>query len=209
MNGPWLISYVLLWVVVAALSVLILSLLRLVGQLHQRIGPAGAMTTSHGPGIGERLSDRLAESLLAEHPELSFPRQRDALLVFVSPSCPACGELLKSLPAFQRRYEREMDVILISTSSDAQGNRDLIEKVERMRMTCLVSPRLASAIGIVGAPYCLWVDRLSTVHAKGITNHTEHLESLRNARRSGFASLDEYLASTMAAEPILTKEDHA
>jgi len=47
------VSVVVLWVVVAALAVVVLALVRQIGVLHQRIAPAGALMIGGGPKIGE------------------------------------------------------------------------------------------------------------------------------------------------------------
>ncbi|HYO16498.1 MAG TPA: hypothetical protein VE685_25150, partial [Thermoanaerobaculia bacterium] len=122
MEGIWLVSYIVLWIAVAVLAVLCLSLLRLVGQLHERIGPAGAMVIDQGPEIGSRLPALLEVGRLRGKFPLEFPGDRDRLLIFVSPNCEACVRLMKSLIPFSRRYRGELDVLLVSHSSDPDGN---------------------------------------------------------------------------------------
>ena len=46
------VSNVVLWVAVVALSVAVLALLRQVGVLHERVAPAGALVSRDGPSVG-------------------------------------------------------------------------------------------------------------------------------------------------------------
>lgn len=199
MEGIWLGSYLLLWAVVALLAIATLSLLRLVGQLQMRLGPAGAAVTDHGLEIGTSLPDQLDPGLARDlDGRFAFPRPKDSLLLFVSPACKACDELLKSVTPFQRRYRDRVDLTLVSNSSDAEGNDALAGWARRVRLPFVASVPLAAAARVHGTPFGLWLDAVGVVRAKGIVNHMEHLESLRNAREVGYASLDEYLDSATA-----------
>ena len=48
-----LVSNLLLWVLVILLTVMVLALARQVGVLNDRVAPAGALTPTSGPKIGE------------------------------------------------------------------------------------------------------------------------------------------------------------
>ena len=48
-----MISNIVLWIAVVALSAVVLALLRQVGILHERISPTGALLGREGPGVGE------------------------------------------------------------------------------------------------------------------------------------------------------------
>ena len=121
MTGIWLYSYLALWLAVLALAWFTLSLLRLVGQLHQRLGPAGAAVTGGGLEIGERLPDVLEAHRIVDHALLSFPKRKDTLLVFVSAGCSACEELIPSLLPFARREWDHLETIAVSTSDRGDG----------------------------------------------------------------------------------------
>jgi methylamine dehydrogenase accessory protein MauD len=200
MSGIWLSSYIILWLIVIALAVMTFSLLRLVGSLHQRVGPAGALVTDNGPDIGQSLPDILESEGIADHTVLSFPKSRDTLVIFVSPNCPACEELLRSLIPFRMRQGEGLEIVLISTSAEVELHSELSRKAAQARLPYLSLPKLATAVHIGGTPFGLWLDREGVVHAKGIVNHAEHLESLKNARESGFPSLQEYLDSVASQQ---------
>jgi methylamine dehydrogenase accessory protein MauD len=199
MTGIWLVSYVVLWLVVLALVVMVLSLARLVGRLHQRIGPVGAFVTDQGPEVGETFADSLA-GIVSTDPDLAFPREKDLLLVFVAPDCRTCADLLRDLRPFAVRLRGRLDVRLVSTVSDLEDNAEFATRARRSGLTFQAHPRLAEALAIRSTPYGIWIDERGTVSAKGLLNHTEHLESLLNARQSGFASHEDYLTSLEPAD---------
>ncbi len=194
MSGIWLVSFVVLWILVLGLAVLTFSLLRLVGQLHQRLGPASALVTDSGPELGHSLPDLLSKAGFVDDALLRFPKSRDTLLVAVSPNCPTCDGLLPSLAPFHARERTRVEIIVVSTSSEAEGNSRLSQKVARTGIVYLASPKLTAAMRIGPTPFGVWVDEKGIVRTKGLINHTEHLESLRNARDAGVGSHEEHLS---------------
>ena len=90
--GFWVASYAALWVAVAALAALVLSLTRQVGVLHLRLGPRGALEEEGaGPPLGARV----------DHERL--PRDgRATLVAFTSAGCPMCRQIVPGLPAIAR-----------------------------------------------------------------------------------------------------------
>src|SRR5262245_57818045 len=47
------VSYIVLWVLVAVLSLVVLALVRQIGVLHDRIAPTGALMLAKGLTVGE------------------------------------------------------------------------------------------------------------------------------------------------------------
>ena len=195
MSGIWLASFVVLCLVVIALALLTLSLLRLVGQLHQRMGPAGALVTESGPTLRDSLPDLLVAEGFVDDALFRFPKTKDTLLIAISPSCPACEELLPSLVPFHERGRKRLEIIVVSSSSEPEGNLRLSQKVARAGIAYLASPKLSTALKIGPTPFGIWLDEDGVVRAKGLVNHTEHLESLQNARAAGLASHEEHLSA--------------
>jgi methylamine dehydrogenase accessory protein MauD len=192
MHGFWLISYILLWGLAVMLSVIALSLMRMIGQMNERLGPAPALVNDQGLEIGDLLPHFMADSGIAEQGVLSFPKRQDSLLIFVSPGCVTCDRLLRSVPAFRVTRYRDVEVIVASTSGNEEHNRDLKEKASSDQLTFLPLPKLAKAMDIRATPYAFWLDAEGVVVAKGLVNNMEHLESLRNARIAGVSSLEEH-----------------
>ena len=53
MHDALVISQVMLWIAVVALSAIVLALIRQIGVLHERIAPMGALTIDKGPKVGD------------------------------------------------------------------------------------------------------------------------------------------------------------
>ena len=192
MQGAWLASYIALWATVIVLSCVVLSLMRLMGQMNDRLGPAPALVTEQGPEIGDSFADVLARSKVVEDGILSFPKSCDSLVFFVAPGCPTCETLLQNLRPFRTRRHPTVEVVVVSTSGNHEHNQDLVERTLLDKVPFLSLPKLAESVGIRSTPYAFWLDEDGLVRAKGVVNTMEHLESLRNARAVGFASINEY-----------------
>ena len=83
-----------LGVVVLLTMALVFALARQIGILHTRLAPAGALTTSEGPTIGEA-APKLALRDMSNRPvQIGGPAEQPTLVLFVSPTCPICKELL-------------------------------------------------------------------------------------------------------------------
>lgn len=180
MTGIWLASYLILWGVVVALGVLLLTTLRLVGVLHHRLGPTGALVVDEGPRLDESLATEISKSV----PALCFPRERDVLIVFLSETCPSCLNLMDSLVAFSRRNAGAVDVLLLPSEGSFREDGPIATRAAGLRLVS--DPSLAKAWRIAVTPFGLWIDRAGMARGKGIVNHIEHLDSLlHTARRSG------------------------
>lgn len=108
MNGPWLVAFLALWLVVAVLAVAMVALLRQIGVLHQRLAPMGVHFASEGPVLD------------APAPGVGIDWSVSALtvLLFTSPTCVLCRELKPSLDAFRRQY-RELRVQTVDLDAEA------------------------------------------------------------------------------------------
>lgn len=108
MHGPWVVAFVLLWVLTVLLAVTVVALLRQVGVLHQRLAPMGTHFAGEGPGLD------------AKAPEVGIDWTTSALtvLLFTSSTCTLCRELKPSLDAFRRQY-REIRVRTVDLDDDA------------------------------------------------------------------------------------------
>ena len=86
------ISNVVLWVLVLALSAVVLALTRQLGVLHERIAPAGALMLNRGLTVGEPAPALEVAALDGRALRLGTARDdgRSTLLLFVSPTCPVC-----------------------------------------------------------------------------------------------------------------------
>jgi hypothetical protein len=107
MSTPWVIAYVVLWVVVIALGIAVVALLRQIGVLHARIAPMGTHFAGEGPEIGA----------VAPTIGLNYARSPLTLVAFTSATCTICRELKPSIDAL-RRQEAGLTVHLVSLEDD-------------------------------------------------------------------------------------------
>jgi methylamine dehydrogenase accessory protein MauD len=189
------VSNVVLWVLVLALSAVVLALTRQLGVLHQRIAPAGALMLNRGLTVGEPAP--VLELAALDGRELSVGLARDdgrsTLLLFVSPSCPVCKSLLPAVKSSRKDERSWMDVILASDGDSAE-QREFVRAQGLEGIPYVVSAALGLAYQVSRLPFAALLDERGVLRARGLVNSREHLESLFEARRLGVASLQEYFS---------------
>lgn len=182
-------------VVVVVEFLLILALARELGRIQVRLGPLGARTTSSGPRIGASapviagLRDHLDRRVT-----LGGPSDRDTLVVFVSPTCVACHALIPGLRT-TARGERDLDVVLIADGEAGDHDRFLADHRPGDRLHYVISMEAGMRYEAGLTPYAVLLDRTGVVRAKGLCNHLQQVESLLNARDTGFATLQDLPAT--------------
>ena len=188
------VSVVVLWIVVAALAVVVLALVRQIGVLHQRIAPAGALMIGGGPKIGEAAPVLDVELLPGEKLRIGgeHPRERSTMLVFVSPTCPVCKTLLPVIRSSRLAEHRWLDFVLAS-DGDLDTQRRFVAEQRLQGFPYVVSAPLGIAYQVGKLPYAVLIDEHGLLRARGLINSREHLESLLQAAELGVASVQEYL----------------
>ena len=204
MSGVWLASYVVLWVVVLLLAFLLAGALRQLGLLQLRLGDdPGALITDTGLERGAEAPDFTA--LGAESGELvslsdlpAVPR----MLVFASPGCLPCRELIPGLNEV-RKTRRDFDFLVVC--------RGDVESCQAFgRMNGLEAPMVVDTTGqierdylVTLTPFAYLIDHEGRVVIRGIANDWRQLESLLEQEGTlqagmGFVPVD--------GEPALTEE---
>lgn len=182
MEGGWLISYVALWLLVIAAVLTLLVHSRLLGILHQRLGPSAAKALSDGPEVGEVLRSLDGKDLDGADWSFVFPSGRPVLAVFISPQCDACGVLMPHVKDYWRS-RGENELLLISTIPHQAMNRAYVDYLGLLGIPYLLGGDLAHKLNIEGTPYAVAFDAGGRVIAKGLVNHFEHLISLQPMAR--------------------------
>ncbi|MGM0634213.1 MAG: thiol-disulfide isomerase, partial [Pseudomonadota bacterium] len=90
---------ILLTLVVLALVFAVIALARQIGILHTRLAPAGALMTTAGPKPGEKIDNMSIPDIHGTPVDIGATGQpagaaKPQLLLFVSPTCPVCKELV-------------------------------------------------------------------------------------------------------------------
>jgi methylamine dehydrogenase accessory protein MauD len=189
------VSNVLLWLLLLALSALVFALLRQIGVLHERVAPAGALLGAETPRPGERapvleLEDRAGRMLRVGG---SDPQGRSTLLLFVSPSCPVCKTLLPAVRSLRAGEAGRLRLVLASDGPRAEHER-FVRRERLEDESYVLSAALGLAYQVGRLPHAVLLDESGVVRARGLVNTREHLESLFEAQRQGVASVQEWRA---------------
>jgi len=180
------------------LAVLVFALARQIGVLHERIAPMGAMTSDHGPAVGELAPPLSMVTLAGGRIEIGAQGEaaRSRLLLFVSPSCPVCKKLLPIARSFASA--ERVEVVLVGDGELAE-QRAMIEQFQLQQLPYINSPQVGMAFQVGKLPYAVLIDAQGVIRAKGLVNHREHLESLMVAEETGFGTIQAYLAAQRLA----------
>ena len=179
MSGWWLASYVVLWALVIALSVLLLALARQVGVLHLRLGPRGALEVDdEGPPLGE--GPAAIDKITIDGQDVTIGGPGDPqLLFFVSPGCPVCRQVLPSLsPAARAARMTPIAIVDVEETAarEAYGHTS-------PGVPVVAAPELAEIYAVPGTPYAVILDAIGVVRAKGTVNNLEQIEGLVDTAR--------------------------
>ena len=188
------VSNIVLWLVVIGMALVLLALVRQVGVLHERIAPAGALLLAKGLKVGDPAPALTVADLGGRTVAIGGPRadRLSTLLMFVSPSCPVCKELLPVLKA-SRRSERSWLEIVFASDGDEAEQRQFVGRSELEDFPYIISAPLGVSYQVGRLPFAALIDDQGVLRARGIINSREHLESLFEAKRLGVVSLQEYL----------------
>jgi len=197
-----LVSNAVLWVLVAALGLVVLALTRQVGLLHERIAPAGALVTRPGPAVGAPAPPVRAPTLTGDTRDLPERGGHDTLLFFLSPSCPVCKSLLPVVERVVRDARRPTRALFASDGGEVAAHRRFASEVGIDPGRYVLSTELGLAYQVSRLPHAVLIDRDGVVRAQGLVNTREHLESLFEASRLGVASLQEHLAQRDPSDPL-------
>jgi len=167
------------------LCVVVVALARQIGTLHLRLGPRGALEIDdEGPPLGEEV-EPLAVTDLDGHEMVLGGDQRNELLLFVSPGCDICRQVMPSVDAVAKSGDLTPIVI---TDAGAEATEEAYRR-KRGKASLIASLEACEAFGVPGTPYVVILDDGGVVQAKGTVNNMEQLEGLVDTSRSRRASL--------------------
>jgi methylamine dehydrogenase accessory protein MauD len=187
------VSNAVLWLVVIALSVALLAVVRQLGVLHERIAPVGALMLAKGLKVGDPAPQIAVQDLEGRSIMVGAVRtdERAALIMFVSPTCPVCKALLPALKSSLAAEREWLDIILASDGETA-SQREFVLAHRLGGFPYVVSAPLGISYQVSRLPFAVLIDAQGVLRARGIVNSREHLESLFEAKRLGFASIQDY-----------------
>jgi methylamine dehydrogenase accessory protein MauD len=191
-----MISHIVLWVLVIALTLVVFALARQIGVLHDRIAPTGALMLAKGLSVGQAAPIVTVEDLDGHTRRIGASRDdgKNTLVLFLSPTCPVCKVLLPVLKSSQRSEQSWLQIVLAS-DGDSDAQVEFRKRNGLSSFPYVLSPSLGIAYQVNRLPYAVLMDERGIVLARGIINSREHLESLFEAKRLGVASVQDYLES--------------
>ena len=180
MSGVWIASYVVLWLLVLVLGFLLAGALRQLGLMQLRLGDdPGALITDTGLERGVVAPDFTAlDSESEDLVTLSELPPAPRLIVFASPGCLSCRELIPGLNEVRKTRGREFQFLVVC--------RGDVESCQRFgRMNRLEAPMVIDTTGqiekdyvVTLTPFAYLLDHERKVVIRGIANDWRQLESL-------------------------------
>jgi methylamine dehydrogenase accessory protein MauD len=182
-EGWWTVSYVVLWGLVITLCIVVVALARQIGTLHLRLGPRGALEMDdEGPPLREA-PPAFDVTDTAGLPVTIGGPGRAQCLVFVSPGCRLCEEILPSVHVVAQAASMDPVVLADADAHEAAstyGSR-------KLRAPVIPAHEVAVAYSVPGTPYAVILDELGIVRAKGAINNLEQMEGLVDTARKRVA----------------------
>ncbi len=174
----WIISNVALWIVVIFETVLLLLLLRVLGEMRQnRHVPSSNDPLNDGIPVGEQAPDFDAKDQQGRVVNLRNFQGRWRILAFVSPGCKACKETIGVLNDTQRN--RQQLTVLLVGEQDFQQNQEYAHEHKAQMPILTPAHNLARNIyRIQGVPFVFILDENGIIRAKGIVNEPDHMQEL-------------------------------
>jgi methylamine dehydrogenase accessory protein MauD len=190
-----IVSQILSWVVILGLGLALLALARQVGVLHVRVAPAGALLSGKGPVVGEPAP--VLEALTMEGKPLAIgkglTKGRMQLLLFVSPHCPLCKDLIPVAKNFAK-VER-LDIVFVG-DDDPGEQQAMIARLEMKGLPFVNSSIVGRTFHVDRLPHAVLIGETGILLSKGLVNSREHLESLITAHEMGVVSVQDYLKTS-------------
>lgn len=190
MTGPWLISYLVLWVLVAVLSFLVVGILRQIGLMQRDLNrEQRPVQPEHldpptleqdGPHIGSSLPDLVAKTINgygSVTPEMLRSQGR-VLLVCMSPTCESCQHLVEPLNAFVQDEANAERVVVIVRADEVGCMAFLSVFPLHMPVICDGDRTITMGLEVHGNPFGLLYSADGILVRKGIIAGPEGLRAL-------------------------------
>jgi methylamine dehydrogenase accessory protein MauD len=194
-----IVSQILSWIVILGLGLALLALARQVGVLHLRVAPAGALMTGKGPTVGEAAPVMEAVTLDGAALTIGKPVAAKQLLLFISPNCPLCKDLIPVAKNFART--EKLEIVFVGDDQESE-QRAMIARLEMGGLPFVNSSIIGRAYQVDRLPHAVLIGEEGRLLSRGLVNSREHLESLVTAHELGVVSVQDYLAQTKAKTKV-------
>jgi len=179
LSGWWAASYVALWILVVVLCIVVVALARQIGTLHLRLGPRGALEMDdEGPALGEGRPP-VTSTDIGGHKVTVGGEGAEQFLLFVSPGCMVCEQVMPSIGAVAEATGKRPVVL---TDMDEVETR-LAWQHKRVAAPIVASIEAFQSYEVPGTPYLVVLDDKGVVQSKGTVNNLEQMEGLIDTAR--------------------------
>ena len=184
MDTPWLISYIVLWLIVLTLGVLVILLYRQLGIMY--LGSAEGVSRD-GIEKGTTAPDFSLTDQYGTPQRLSDYRGRPVVLLFGSPHCSPCRTLMPQLHDWAAAHP-EAGVVWLNAASEEES----LKFVSELSATLPVAPytpesKLMDRYKVRVTPFMFLLDERGVVRAKGLANSKAGLDLYYKELRGGGA----------------------
>jgi methylamine dehydrogenase accessory protein MauD len=159
------------------------------------VAPAGALLSGKGPVVGEPAP--VLEALTMEGKPLAIgkglSKGRMQLLLFVSPHCPLCKDLIPVAKNFAKT--ERLDIVFVG-DDDPGEQQAMIARLEMKGLPFVNSSIVGRTFHVDRLPHAVLIGETGTLLSKGLVNSREHLESLITAHEMGVVSVQDYLKTS-------------
>ncbi len=178
MEGFWTLGVIASLIGNIVLLLLVLGLARELGLVLTRMGPTRALPTMQGLELGTKMEPLALISVDGEQRRVAPSKSTMNLLLFTSPTCPVCEELLPALEVFSKSYRGLINVSVISKVRDSEKDREWSRRLSAAQILVAEGPEFHQRMQISSYPHAMVLDSGNVVVARGLVNSLEQLESL-------------------------------
>ena len=194
MEGIWLVSYIVLWLVVLTLIVLILLLYRQLGIMY--LGSAEGVSRD-GLARGAVAPDFSLTDQFGHTQRLAALRGKPTALIFGSPNCGPCRLLIPQLHEWSKKHP-EVNVLWLNAATPEESER-FVADVGATLPVAPYSPdtKLLDTYKVRVTPFLFMLDEVGVIRSKGLVNNKAGLDLyLREMKTGKFEDLPEGGAET-------------
>ena len=194
MEGIWLVSYIVLWILVLALGALVLLLYRQLGIMY--LGSAEGVSRDGLPK-GTPAPDFTLTDQYGHQQRVAAYRGRPLLLIFGSAGCSPCRILMPQLDEWLAAHP-EMGIIWLNMNSP----EETLKYVSDVGATVPVVPttpddKIAERYRVRVTPFSFMIDENGVIRTKGLVNTKAGLDLYYKELRTG-TTADEPVAQGVA-----------
>lgn len=183
MDRFWLLTYIVAWALVLIEGFALCALFSILGRVHQMSAPrAQALITEEGPDLHTALPPLAGEDSTGRLLRAADFQGRELALLFLSPGCAPCEQLLRHLRS--RPVDDQKQAVVLVVLEATRGEADEITRRYTLRCPMIVDPdaHLRLQLGVERTPYAFLVDADGVIRMKGVVNDGIQLAGLINRR---------------------------